>query len=651
MSLRQKALLLTALTLMGLTVILAVGSVPSFLLLGLVYGALTLILMDRFILRRLAQLEASVEHITTSGDLSARVPVTAQDELSRLARSINGMLAAQEQTQQDNARLLQEIRRQLGELSLLHTAAIATARSSSLDVALQEIAQSAYDTFAAVNTMVILCEPEYTHLTIRASVGVPAEVLATREFKIGQGLIGAVALNGETILVDDVARDPRYYAADARTRSELCVPLKIGERVIGLINVESDQLGFFTASDRQLLETLAHNLSMLVENLRLLEEVRTANAQLTELDRLKNRFVANMSHELRTPLNAILGFSELLSDETQGPLNGEQRDFVQHIYTSGQHLLALIDDILDLSKLQAGRVELEPRPACLAEIAAAAQTFVWPAAQRKHQTLSSEVSLDLPSLYIDPLRVKQVLINLLSNACKFTPPEGRITVQAEVWRDGWLRIGVRDTGPGIPPDKQAEVFEEFTQLNWERTVVERGTGLGLAIARRLIELHGGQLWVESTGQPGEGTTFYFTLPLADASATLRRVATRLLVVDDDPLISDLLQSILLPPEYEVFGVVDPAHALERARRDQPDVVLFDLNLLELGKLRLLTALRQEPLTARLPVVALTAKELSPVELAELDRLAQVVLTKTQLRRATLLVAIQQAQQSSPSRGA
>ena len=170
----------------------------------------------------------------------------------------------------------------------------------------------------------------------------------------------------------------------------MCAPLKIGERLIGVINVESDQLGFFTRGRLcRLLQTLAHNLSMIVENLRLLEEVRAANEQLTELDRLKNQFVANMSHELRTPLNAILGFSELLSDEVPGPLNSEQRDYVQHIYTSGQHLLTLINDILDLSKLQAERIELERRPAYLAEIAAAAQTFVWPAAQRKHQTLSS----------------------------------------------------------------------------------------------------------------------------------------------------------------------------------------------------------------------------------------------------------------------
>jgi CheY-like chemotaxis protein len=319
---------------------------------------------------------------------------------------------------------------------------------------------------------------------------------------------------------------------------------------------------------------------------------------------------------------------------------------VQHIHTSGQHLLALINDILDLSKLQAQRIELEWRPVYLTEIVTAAQTFVWPAMQRKQQFFSDEVPLDLPQLYADPLRVKQVLINLLNNACKFTPDEGRITMRAELWHDGWLRVGVSDTGPGIPLDKQRAVFEEFTQIKGERLVVERGTGLGLAIARRLIELHGGQIWIESTGQPGDGATFYFTLPLVDAVTAARDTATRLLVIDDDPLVVELLQSILLPPEYEVFGAVDPLQALDRIRRDRPDVLVLDLVLPEIDGLQVLTALQRDPRTACLPVVVMTAKELTSAELAEINRLARAVLPKTQLRRAALLEAIQQARQAA-----
>jgi signal transduction histidine kinase len=485
------------------------------LLLSLVFGGLTLVLIDRLLLRRLSRLEASVSQIAAHSDFTARVPQAGQDELSSLARSINGMLDALEHTQQENLRLYDAARRQLGELSLLHTAAIATARSASLDAALQEIALSAFQAFNAVNAMVILCEPGCTKLEIRASVGIPAEVLADRRLKSGEGIIGWVAETGEAVLVNDVAADPHYYEADVRTRAELCAPLKIGERVMGMINVESDQLNAFVTADLQLLQTLAHNLSTIIENLLLLEELLTANERLTELDRLKNRFVANMSHELRTPLNAILGFSELMSEELPGPLNAEQREYVQYINTSGLHLLALINDILDLSKLQANRIELERRVAHLADIVAEAHTLVWPSAQRKQQTITIDVPPDLPSLYIDPLRIKQVLINLLNNACKFTPREGHITVRAERWNEGWLRVRVSDNGPGIPPDRQAEVFEDFSQLDREQRDLDRGTGLGLAIARRLVELHGGRIWVESAGQPGLGSTFYFTLPLSE----------------------------------------------------------------------------------------------------------------------------------------
>ncbi len=485
------------------------------LLLGLVFSGLTLVLIDRSLLRRLSRLENSVGQIAAHSDFAARVPHNGHDELSSLAHSINGMLDALEHAEQENLHLYEAARRRINELSLLHTAAIATAHSASLEAALQEIALSVFQAFNAVNAMVILCKADCTEMEIRASVGVPAEVLAACHLKSGEGIIGWVAETGQAALVNDVTDNPFYYEADTRTRAELCAPLLIDERVIGMINVESDRLNAFTDADLQLLQTLARNLSTIVENLRLLEELRAANEQLTEVDRLKSRFVANMSHELRTPLNAILGFSELLNDEIPGSLNEEQHDFVQHINTSGQHLLALINDILDLSKLQANRIELERDTAYLAGIVDAAQTLVWPSAQRKQQTLTTDLPPDLPQLYIDPLRIKQVLINLLNNACKFTPRAGHITVRAEPWNAGWLRVSVSDDGPGIPPDRQAEVFEDFSQLDREQHELERGTGLGLAIARRLVDLHGGRIWVESAGQPGLGSTFYFTLPLRE----------------------------------------------------------------------------------------------------------------------------------------
>jgi signal transduction histidine kinase/ActR/RegA family two-component response regulator len=618
------------------------------LLTGVVFSVLTLFLIDRLLLRRLTQLETGVGQIGISGDPAARVPVTGDDELAHLAQAINEMLATLERAQRENARLYDEMRRQLGELSLLHTASIATARRATLDEALQEIALSAFDTLDAVNAMVLLCSADGTEINVRAQVGVPSETLKTRRFQRGQGIIGWVAERGEPALLDDVTQDGRYYLSDSRTRSELCVPLVLNDRVIGVINVESDRLAGFSTSDRQMLQTLAHNLSIIIENLRLLDELRAANEGLTELDRLKNQFMANMNHELRTPLNAVLGFSELLIDGVPGPLNADQRDYVQHIHTSGQHLLTLINDVLDLSKLQAGRIELEQRQLHLADMVTEACTFVLPGAQRKHQSIVVDLPPDLPSLYADALRVKQVLINLLNNACKFTPEAGTITVRATRLNDDWLQASVSDNGFGIPLEQQAEVFGEFTQLD-RAGGLERGTGLGLAIARRLIELHGGQIWVESTGEPGSGSTFHFTLPCYTATqhATSHSAGTRLLIIDDDPLLIELLHAILPPPEFEVFGTTEAAQTVERVIRDKPDVVLLDLLMPGANGFDILSALRRDPRTREVRVIVFTAKTLSANEQAEVDRLAQTVLAKNQLRREVLVTTIRQVRQLPP----
>ena len=607
----------------------------SLLLTFLVFGSLTILLLDRTLLRRLARLEASVTAIKTSGDLSARVPVTGRDELAQLATRVNEMLAALAQAEQDNARLYQETRRQLNELTLLHTAAMTAANSLTLDEALQHLAQSTTDAFNAINTMVILRDLPDTALKVRASVGVSAEVLAACHFVEGAGIIGTVAQTGQALLINDTRRDPRYTDADTRTRSELCAPLKTGGRVIGVINVESDRLDAFTPADLQLLQTLAHNLSTIIENLRLLEELRAANDELQKIDRLKSRFFANMSHELRTPLNSVLGFSELLTDEMAGPLNTEQLNYVQHINTSGQHLLELINDILDFSKLQAGRLTLDQRSFCLSDVWRDVWPLIGSLVQRKQQALHVEIPLDLPGIYADPLRVKQVLVNLLNNASKFTPPGGTLTVSAEMWQTAWLRVSVSDTGPGIPPDQQVEVFEEFSQLNQKYTT---GSGLGLPIARRLIELHGGQLWVDSTGQPGEGSTFCFTLPLS-AGMDAHHASTRLLIVDDEPLMIEILKSILLPPEFEVAATTDVYAVRDRIIKDAPDMIALDLPMPDVDWIEFLTMLRQHPATQQVAVLALIAQPLNATEQAAADQLVQGAIHKQQLRRETLLAEL------------
>jgi signal transduction histidine kinase/DNA-binding NarL/FixJ family response regulator len=672
-------------------------------------------------------------------------------------------IAAQVGVAIENARLYHETRQQLSELTILHAAAIATAGSTSLNEALRQVAQSVQDAFGAVNVAVMLVDPDHDELTTRAGVGYGAKVIEQVHIRIGQGVTGWVAQTGQPALLPDVAADPRYIEVDDRIQSELCVPLKVGVRVIGVLNVESQQRDAFTERDLQLLTTLSHNLTHIVENIRLLEEVRAANEQLQELDRLKSQFLASMSHELRTPLNAIIGFSELLSDGVAGPLNADQHDYLHNIHLSGKHLLAVINDILDLSKIQAGRMTLDWRDFDMTQLIAEAQTFVAPAVARKQQQLSLNLPPNLPLVHADPLRIKQVLINLLSNACKFTPDGGAITVGVNLIEEDLLLVSVSDTGRGIPPSQQVAIFEEFRQVHGAAGK-EEGTGLGLAIAQRLIELHGGKIWVESAGQPGLGSTFYFTLPmqteapepaashaalptaviveddqafsdllalhlhqlgyrtrqcytggqalqiirevqpdlitldmllpeqdgwsilremksdpvlydtgvliisaqdqaqvavtpgrveyvskpllksdLVDAIQRLKaqhtRRVIRVLVVDDDPMLIELLKAILPPPDYDVITAMNGLWAIEQMIDNLPDVIIVDLLMPDMNGFDLLSALRRDPRTHDLPVLVLTAKSLTLAERAELSRTAQGVMTKTSLRRERLLVEI------------
>ena len=236
-----------------------------------------------------------------------------------------------------------------------------------------------------------------------------------------------------------------------------------------------------------------------------LEQQAYKSQSLELANRLKSEFLASMSHELRTPLNAIIGFSDLLAEQIAGPLNAKQQRYTDHVRREGRHLLALINDILDLSKVEAGRLNLHQETVSVAGILAEVMGTISPVANLKHVTAHSAVGPDFRA-FADPLRLKQILVNLLSNAVKFTPDGGKVGVEA-VERRGWLTVSVSDTGPGIPVEEQEAIFDAFYQA---RATTEGGTGLGLAITKRLVEEHGGRIWVES--EPGRGARLSFTLP-------------------------------------------------------------------------------------------------------------------------------------------
>ncbi len=293
-------------------------------------------------------------------------------------------------------------------------------------------------------------------------------------------------------------------------RSLLAVPLLRENHILGGLAVNRKRAGAFDPQVIELLKTFATQSALAIQNARLFREIELKSRELETASRHKSEFLANMSHELRTPLNAIIGFSGVLAERMFGEVNEKQAEYLADILESGRHLLSLINDILDLSKIEAGRMELEPSDFDLPTAIDNTLTLVRERALRRTITLGRTVDDRLGMIHGDERKVKQVLLNLLSNALKFTPEGGQISVRAEM-RDGTAEISVTDTGVGIAPEDQEAVFEEFRQVGSAAKKAE-GTGLGLAISRKFIELHGGRISV--TSQVGSGSTFTFWLPLA-----------------------------------------------------------------------------------------------------------------------------------------
>jgi len=340
------------------------------------------------------------------------------------------------------------------------------------------------------------------------------------------------------------------------------------------------------------------------------EVILRAKEEAERTSKFKDQFLSTMSHELRTPLNAVLGFSELLADDHYGPLNDKQRRYVGHIHSGGQHLLKLINDILDLSKIEAGRLELAieevPVAAAFAEVLSALR----PLAEKKSQSVVQEC-IEKLAVRADSMRFKQILMNLLGNAIKFTPEGGRIELAAHSV-DSKVRVEVRDTGPGIPPEEQKRIFESFYRLRQSGQAPE-GTGLGLAITQRLVELHGGELNMESL--PGQGSCFFFSLP---ASAGFGKAlkghesisekpdgVPKILVIEDDLTAAHLIEMQLSASGYEPVICDQPQRAVEIAAALQPSAITLDLLMKPVTGWEILLQLKSDLQTKRIPVILLT----------------------------------------------
>ena len=340
------------------------------------------------------------------------------------------------------------------------------------------------------------------------------------------------------------------------------------------------------------------------------EALVRAKEEAERVSQFKDQFLSTMSHELRTPLNAVLGFSDLLKDSRYGPLNDRQARFVDHVHASGQHLLNLINDILDLSKIAAGRLELAFESVAVKTAFGEVLGSLRPLADKRSQTLSQHVENDL-NIRADATRFKQVLMNLVGNAIKFTPEGGHIDLAARLI-GGKVRVEVRDNGPGIAAEEQKRIFENFYRLRQSEKSTE-GTGLGLAITQRLVELHGGELGLES--QMGSGSCFHFSLPMGSEmrERPVRRTGSgpatsellRILVIEDDVVAAGLIESQLFSLGYEVIRCDQPQRAVATAVELQPNAITLDLLMKPISGWEVLVQLKRDPRTENIPVIVIT----------------------------------------------
>jgi len=422
----------------------------------------------------------------------------------------------------ENVRLFDEVQTRTRELSqsvgeLRALGEVSQAINSTLDVetVLTTIVAKAVQLSGTDAGTIYTFDESRQEFRLRATHGMDEEMIAAirdRGIRVGETVIGKAAAERTPIQIADTLKQASLVLdiiRQAGFRSLLTVPLLRSDQIIGALVVRRKEPGEFPEHTVKLLQTFADQSVLTIQNARLFREIEDKSRQLEEASQHKSQFLANMSHELRTPLNAILGYTELMADGAYGEPSEKMLGILQRLEANGRHLLGLINDVLDLSKIEAGQLVLELSDYSVQDIAQTVRSTLEPLATDKKLTFKVEVAPDLPPGHGDGRRLTQVLINLVGNAIKFTDA-GEVAIKAET-NNGSFYVSVRDTGPGISAADQAKLFQEFQQADNAITRKKGGTGLGLAISKRIIEMHGGRIWVES--QPGQGSIFTFSLPV------------------------------------------------------------------------------------------------------------------------------------------
>ncbi len=490
------------------------------LLAGLAISALGALALARGMVRPIRTLDEGARRIG-AGDLDLKIVVRTGDELEGLADQFNRMTAQLRESYAGLERKVDERTRALSDALERQTAISEILRvisSSPTDVApvLDAIAEHAARLCDASAASIYLTDGD-TLRRVTSKGSLPDHAVNVETVPIDRdSMSGRAVLERRTIQVSDIQAEAADYPRSCEIarqfghRTVLVMSLFREGTPFGTILLRRQEVRPFSEQETSLLRTFGDQAAIALENVRLFREIQDKSRQLEVANQHKSEFLANMSHELRTPLNAIIGFSEVLLEKLFGEINDKQEDYLKDIHSSGRHLLSLINDILDLSKVEAGRMELDLSTFDLRAAISNAMTLIRERAQRQGIALRLEADPALGEITADERKLKQILLNLLTNAVKFTSDGGSVEVRARRDTDR-IVIAVQDTGIGIAPADQEATFEEFRQVGRHYTNKQEGTGLGLALTRRFVELHGGRIGVESS--LGHGSTFTFTLPI------------------------------------------------------------------------------------------------------------------------------------------
>ncbi len=570
------------------------------------------------------EITRSAEKIA-DGDLGVQAKVTSNDEIGTLGTAFNSMTRQLKDLVDTLENRVRERTRQLAsqnealqfrsrQLQTVADVARSIVSTREVDSLLNQVTRLVSERFGFYHAGIFLLDEEGEYAVLRAANSPGGRRMLDRQhkLKVGQiGIVGYVTGSGEPRIATDVGVDAVYFNNPdlPETRSEMALPLKLGGSIIGALDVQSKESDAFSEDDVALFTTLADQISVAIENANAYEISQQTVEEMKELDRVKSQFLANMSHELRTPLNSVIGFSRVILKGIDGPINDTQEQDITAIYNSGMHLLNMINEILDLSKIEAGKMELQLEEVNILDVVNNAAKTANGLIKDKPIQLVTIVEPGLPLIMGDEIRISQVITNLIGNAVKFTE-KGTITLEASLSENEKnkkeIMFTVADTGIGIAPEDQGKLFQRFSQVDDSPTRRTGGTGLGLSICRSLVELHGGRIGLLNS-EVDRGTTFFFTLPVTveteqEQIASENTDGNVILSIDDDPQVITLYERFLEPYGYKVVALTDPEQAVQRARELKPFAITLDIMMPGKDGWQVLNELKKDEETRNIPVM-------------------------------------------------